>query len=134
MTNQSLERSIDNEMLRKAEDESWQQLQNSFAELYNIQDENQRLYKLLAIVKQYDMPLDIFRCMFETYCKQQSEALHAKSPWKLPFLRTERFFEAMARLLEEMDLFKVLEKLSSLSIIFAVAIFFLEIPQRTEQA
>jgi uncharacterized protein YjbI with pentapeptide repeats len=134
MGNQSLERSLDNEMLIKTEDENWQQLQSSFAELYKIQDENQRLYKLLAIVKQYDIPLDIFRCMFEIYCKQQSEALYEKSAWKLPFLRAERFFEAMARLLEEMDLFKVLEKLSSLSIIFAVAIFLWEMPQRTEQA
>ena len=135
MINKSLEYSVDKEMLlKKTEDENWQKLQDSFAELYKIQDENQQLYKLVAIVKQYDIPLDVFRSLFENYCKQQSEALSAKSRWKLPFLHTEHFFEALARLLDQMDLFKVLEKLSSLSIIFAVAVFFWEIPQRTEQA
>ncbi|MEM8829955.1 MAG: pentapeptide repeat-containing protein [Cyanobacteria bacterium P01_G01_bin.19] len=51
--------------------EGWQQLQTSFAELYEIEDPDRREYELHREAKKCDVPIDIYRQLFQNYNQAQ---------------------------------------------------------------
>ncbi len=51
--------------------EGWQQLQTSFAELYEIEDPDHREYELHREAKKCDVPLDTYRQLFQNYSQAQ---------------------------------------------------------------
>jgi hypothetical protein len=113
--------------------ENFQTITNHFGELHILQDPMQKEYALVQLAKQLDIPLDSFRQMFKDYCLKQEED-KALSSWRTAHLfRLEKTLEKFSRFLDEMDIFRIIGKLASLSIIFGMITFIAEIPQRAEQ-
>jgi BTB/POZ domain-containing protein KCTD9 len=121
----SAERSVDKEKL--------QIILDSLADLHAVQDPIHREYAIVEQAKHLDIPLDSFRQMFQDYYLQQEEAKALKSWWKAPLFRGEKNLERFSRFLDEMDIFRIIGKLASLSVVLGVITYIVEIPQRAEQ-
>ena len=121
----SAEQSVDKEKL--------QIILESLADLHAIQDPIHQEYAIVERARHLDIPLDSFRQMFKDYCLQQEEAKALKSWWKAPLFRGEKSLERFSRFLDGMDIFRIIGKLASLSVILGVITFIAEIPQRAEQ-
>lgn len=112
---------------------SFQAAYDCLADLHTVQDPVQREFFLAESAKEFNIPTESLRQMFKDYCLQQKEKRFLSSWWKAPLYRLEKGIEGFARFLDEMDLFRVIGKLASLSIILGVITFLVEIPQRAEQ-
>ena len=74
---------------------NWEQLQNSFAQVYEITDSDRREFELHKAAQQFDVPVDAYRKLFQNYSQAQlisggskAFSLLSKSPqkaWKLAF-------------------------------------------------
>lgn len=113
--------------------EDFQAVFDSLCKLYAVHDPIQREFFLVEIAKQFDVPLESFRQMLRDYCLQQEEKKALSSWWKAPLYRLEKGVEGFSQFLDDMDLFRVIGKLASLSIILGVITFLAEIPQRAER-
>lgn len=113
--------------------DSFQAAYDCLDKLHNMQDPVQREFFLAESAKELDIPTESLRQMFKDYCLQKKENKYLSSWWKAPLYRLEKGIEDFARFLDEMDLFRVIGKLASLSIILGVITFLMEIPQRAEQ-
>ena len=75
MSNQYLESDRSNDEIAFKEINSkidgWQHLQASFAELYKITDPDRREYELHREAKKCDVPIDIYRQLFQNYSQAQ---------------------------------------------------------------
>ncbi len=75
MSNQYLESDRANDAIASKEInskiEGWQHLQASFAELYKITDPDRREYELHREAKKCDVPIDIYRQLFQNYSQAQ---------------------------------------------------------------
>lgn len=92
----------------------WQQLQASFAEIFEITDPDRREYELHLEAKKCDIPIDIYRQLFKNYSQSQlftrgkkAFSLFGNSPQQA--LKT--FFDILTRL-SWLSLFGVLFTLS----------------------
>ncbi|HCF29308.1 MAG TPA: hypothetical protein DEV81_19385, partial [Cyanobacteria bacterium UBA11049] len=118
------------------QERTWDDLQSVFQQLeQHRNDKDRQLFELIKMIKEYDLPIENCRSMFESYCKKQNLT---KSGWKSFFRHLEHRIECMQRALEEMDVFKVVEKVGgfvgSISIIGAALVYiFSDLPQRTIQ-
>ena len=105
--------------------EGWQQLQASFAELYEIEDSDRREYELNLEAKQYDIPVDIYRQLFNNYSQAQlfsrgkkAFALFGNSPQKA----VKTFFDILTHL----------SWLSLIGVLFTLSLQLIEIKEQEE--
>ena len=110
-----------------------QTITKTFDRIRVLRDPIEREYTFIEMTKQFDIPLDSLHQMFRTYCLAQEEKQALSSWWKSPLFRLEKRLESFARFLDGMDIFKIIGKLASLSIILGVITFVAEIPQRAER-
>lgn len=114
-------------------DEKLQVILTSLVDLRAIQDPIYREYAIVEQAKKLGIPLDSLRQMFQDYCLQQEEAKALKSWWKAPLFRGEKNLERFSQFLDKMDIFRIIGKLASLSVVLGVITYIAEIPQRAEQ-
>jgi hypothetical protein len=115
------------------EQEKFEDLIQSFSEIEALEDDIQREYAILEASKKFDISTENFRSIFNKFLAQREKEKILKSRWKAPFFRMERGIETVAHFLDEMDLFRIIGKLASLSLIIGVITFVAEIPKRAEQ-
>jgi len=113
--------------------DNFQMVFEDLVKLYAVQDPIRCEFLLVESAKHFEIPLESFRQMFKDYCLQQEEKQALGSWWKAPLYRFEKSVEKFSQFLDEMDLFRVIGKLTSLSIILGVITFLAEIPQRAER-
>lgn len=113
--------------------EELQQLLASFEQLYPIEDSIHLEYELLQVAKRCDLPLDSVRKMFKKYCRQYQDKTWQQSRLLSLLSRIEHNLEWLNESMSKMDIFPVLEYLSKLSIIVALIVFIIEIPERSQQ-
>ena len=110
-----------------------EKLLDDFFKLYEIKDPLRREYALTKAVEKSSYSYDSYCRMFTIYCQQRKDEEWHHS-WKAPFFYLEKFFEQINQGLSRADILKILQQLTSLSIIVAVVTFMLEIPQRQQKA
>ena len=113
--------------------EKLQQLLTDFGKLQLIKNSIYLEYELLEIAKKYDFPLDSVRQMFKDYLRQKQDEIWQKNRLLFLLYCIEKALEIINESLKKMDLFPVLEHLSKLSILVALIVFVIEIPERAEQ-
>ncbi|MEQ9670829.1 pentapeptide repeat-containing protein [Coleofasciculus sp. G2-EDA-02] len=113
--------------------EHLQQLLAYFDQLYPIEDSIHLEYELLQVAKRCDLPLESVRQMFKNYCRQHQDKIWHQSRLLFLLSRIEKNLEWLNQSMSKMDLFPVLEYLSKLSIIVALIVFIIEIPERVQQ-
>lgn len=121
------------EKLQFLDKEKLQVVLESLANLYATRDPIHREYAIVEQAEQLDIPLDSLRQMFQNYCLQQEEAKALNSWWKAPLFRGEKHLERFSHFLDGMDIFRIIGKLASLSVVLGVITYIAEIPQRAEQ-
>lgn len=106
----------------KTEKEGLHQAIDRFANLYEIKDPLQREYELVQAAKQFDVPLETFRQMFQVYCeaKLETEAMPL-------VMRTKKFASSLIQTIEYIG------QLSAISLLIGVVTYIAETPQRAEQ-
>lgn len=110
------------ESLEISKEQRWQRALDSFAQLYEIQDPIRLEYELVQSARWCDLPLDIYRRIFEIYCHAKSEVQS-----KPLFLRTKKLADSLIQPLE------YIAKLSAISLLVGVITYVAEIPKRAEQ-
>lgn len=113
--------------------ENFQMVFDDLARLCAVQDPVRREFLLVESAKHFEIPLESLRQMRKDYYLQQEEKQALASWWKAPLYRVEKGVERFSLFLDEMDIFRVIGKLASLSIILGVITFLAEIPQRAER-
>ncbi|MEM8723337.1 MAG: pentapeptide repeat-containing protein [Cyanobacteria bacterium P01_G01_bin.39] len=101
-------------------------LYNIFDQIYSINNKIVREYQLITKAKKAEnlgINSESFRQMFNEYCRKKVEKEWNKSFWKSIFSRIERRIEDLHRLVNEMDIFPILERLSQLSIVFGIFVY-----------
>lgn len=127
------EEQLGEEKLWFVDKEKLQVVMNNLADLYAIQNPIHREYAIVEQAKHLDIPLDSLRQMFQNYCSQQEEVEALKSWWKAPLFRGEKNLERFSHFLDGMDVFRIIGKLASLSVVLGVITYIAEIPQRAER-
>ena len=129
MGKQYLESELSNKIIDTQETteikEGWQQLQTSFAELFEISDPDRREYELHQEAKKCDVPIEIYRQLFKNYSQAQL------------FSRGQRVFSLFGNSPQKafkilLDIASRLSWLSLIGILFTLSLQLIEIREREE--
>ena len=129
MGKQYLESNLSNKIIDTQETtdkrEGWQQLQTSFAELFEITDPDRREYELHQEAKKCDVPIEIYRQLFKNYSQAQL------------FSRGQRVFSLFGNSPQKafktlLDIVSRLSWLSLIGILFTLSLQLIEIREREE--
>ena len=88
--------------------------------------------EFINAAKKCGIPLPTYHQLFESYCDQKLLSQSQKDSWSVNFQRAEIRVERLNRLLNQMDLFPILDHLGRLSIVAAVIFFIADMPERSE--
>ena len=129
MGKQYLESELSNKIIDTQETtdkrEGWQQLQTSFAELFEITDPDRREYELHQEAKKCEVPIEIYRQLFNNYSQAQL------------FSREQRVFSLFGNSPQKdfktlLDIASRLSWLSLIGILFTLSLQLIEIREREE--
>ncbi|WP_373536043.1 pentapeptide repeat-containing protein [Microcoleus sp.] len=110
-------------------------LDASFSEVAEINDAVRREYALMKEAKRLDIPAESYRRMFETYyLEKNSVPLPNKYPWLNPFRFLDQRLGDFVKWCENVSLYSLATVIGQFTLLAAMGAYFLEAPQRQQQA
>ncbi len=123
-TNQSTEVSL-----------NWEYLLKKFVKINAIKYQSEQEYELLALARQYEIPLESLEKIFVLY-QEQVEMNNLESNKHLPgslLVKLEYFLDKLHHRLKMMAIFPILEQLAKLSLIIGLTVFVTECTSRGDE-